>query len=302
MFIEIELGAEKTGVDLSDGLVKIGGAETDDIFIPGLPPRLLELTIEGGIMQAICDKSLRIGGALFPTGVARRVLEGEKIELAEGTFISRAPDAQRRDSRRLMGTAFVAKELLSSGDVPIENTRAASFTCVTGLDVGRVFAVAFDENSLGRADDANIRIRDRAVSRQHAVVTRHGRHLGIAPLGAMNGVYLNGKAISKETLLKSGDVIEVGQTVLRYDAAESAPEEKTVLEMTPEPKPIPLPEVAPQDVEESVTLRSPPNEMEHMSKQTKSIPIGARWSRLLLWILFPALSLFGAGCAFWLLK
>ena len=48
-----------------------------------------------------------------------------------------------------MATAFVAQELLS-GDLHAEDTRAATFTCVTGLDAGRVFPIPFDDNIIGR--------------------------------------------------------------------------------------------------------------------------------------------------------
>jgi pyruvate/2-oxoglutarate dehydrogenase complex dihydrolipoamide acyltransferase (E2) component len=38
-------------------------------------------------------------------------------------------------------------------------------------------------------------------------------------------------------VLKTGDVIEVGQTVLRFDDAERAPEERTRVEVAKEPAP-----------------------------------------------------------------
>ena len=36
----------------------------------------------------------------------------------------------------------------------------------------------------------------------------------------MNGVYVNGLLLKKDTLLKTGDVVEVGQTILRFESGE----------------------------------------------------------------------------------
>ena len=121
-----------------------------------------------------------------------------------------------------------------------EDTRAATFTCVTGLDHGRVFPIAFDDNVIGRADDAAIRIRDRAVSRHHVrVVHEERKYVLKLVVSSMNGVYVNGLLLKKDTVLKTGDVVEVGQTILRFDASERAPEERTVVV-----GPVPVPQVA----------------------------------------------------------
>jgi FHA domain len=292
MLIEIEMSLEKTTVDLTDGYVKVGGDETDDILIPGLPPSLLQLTIEGDVMQVVATERLRVSGALFPEGIPRRVLEGERIELSADIFLTRLSDEKRRDSRKLMGTAFVARELLSSGEVPVNATRAASFTCVTGLDEGCIFAVAFQENTVGRADDAHIRIRDRAVSRHHALVTRHGAHVGIVPLGSLNGVFLNGVRLRQETLLKQGDIVELGHTVLRFEAAESSPDEKTVMELTPAPASSP-PETPTESVpDDSVTEPIPKQKPSEIREQVKSV----------LMVTIPVLSVLGASCAIWFIR
>lgn len=235
MRIDIVWNEETTQVDLVDGVITVGGAATDGICIAGLPHGLLSLHLEVGRLQVTALRSVRIGEALFPARVPRLLIEGEDLKLPNDVIIRRTVDVQKRESRKTIGTAFVAHELLA-GDLAPQDTRAATLTCVTGLDQGRTFPIPFEENFIGRADDAAIRVRDRAVSRKHARLVRRGReHVLQIVASSMNGVYVNGLLLKKDRVLKTGDVIEVGQTVLRFDDAERAPEERTRVEVAKEP-------------------------------------------------------------------
>jgi hypothetical protein len=224
----------------------VGGGERDGICIAGLPHELLTLRLEANQLSVTARRSVRVGDALFPARVARLLIEGEDLKLPNEVVIRRVVDQQRRDSRKLVATAFVAKELLA-GDLCAEHTRAATFTCVTGLDQGRVFPIPFEDNVIGRADDAAIRIRDRAVSRQHVRLVRQARQYVLQLItSSMNGVYVNGLLLKQDTALETGDVVEVGQTILRFDASERAPEERTVVQPPQpiQPAPITVPQVA----------------------------------------------------------
>jgi hypothetical protein len=253
MRIDLIWNGETTPVDLADGLVVVGGSPADGICIEGLPHHLLTLRLEGRHLSVTAQRSVRVGDALFPARVARLLVEGEDLALPNDVVIRRVMDPKKRDSRKLVGTAFVAQELLS-GELSPQDTRAATFTCVTGLDRGRVFPIPFEDNFIGRADDAAIRIRDRAVSRRHARLVREGRDYVLQLVSSsMNGIYVNGLLLKKDSPLKTGDVVEVGQTILRFDAAERAPEERTVQAPLPaspqlEPAPVPVPRAAEPEV------------------------------------------------------
>lgn len=228
MRIEILWNQQTTTVDLADGMATVGGGEGDGICIEGLPHELLTLRLVGKQLSVTSKRSVRVGDALFPARVARLLIEGEDLKLPNDVVIRRVVDQQKRDSRKLVATAFVAQELLCGGLSP-EDTRAATFTCVTGLDRGRIFPVPFEDNVIGRADDASIRVRDRAVSRYHVRLLRQARAYTLQLItSSMNGVYVNGLLLKKDRVLETGDVVEVGQTILRFDAAERAPEERTV--------------------------------------------------------------------------
>jgi pSer/pThr/pTyr-binding forkhead associated (FHA) protein len=224
MRLEIAFNDDVMPVDLVDGRVTVGGGPTDDIRLEGLPHGLLTLTLENGQVQVRAIRSLRIGKALFPANVPRLVVPGEELKLPNDVVLRQPVDARRRESRRLAGTAFVAKELLS-GDVQPEDTRAATFTCVTGYDKGLTFPIASSTCSIGRADDAQVRLRDRAVSRQHARLYRRGGQWFIKPLSDMNGTFLNGLRMKTEQPILHGDVLELGQTLLRFGGPERAPDE-----------------------------------------------------------------------------
>lgn len=228
MRLEIAFKDDVMPVDLVDGQVKVGGGAKDDIRLDGLPHGLLTLTLENGQVHVRAIRSLRIGHALFPANVPRLVVPGEELKLPNDVVLRLPVDEKRRESRKLAGTAFVAKELLSSEVAP-QDTRAATFTCVAGYDKGLTFPIAAATCSIGRADDAQIRLRDRAVSRCHARLFRRGRQFFLKSVSDTNGTFLNGLRVKKEAPLQSGDVVELGQTMLRFDGPERAPEERTVV-------------------------------------------------------------------------
>lgn len=75
---------------------------------------------------------------------------------------------------------------------------------------------------LGRALEADVRVNDTLVSRQHAKVSAvHGdtskpTEYVLTDLDSRNGTFLNGARVSRETLA-NGDKITIGETILRFD-------------------------------------------------------------------------------------
>ncbi len=285
MRIDLIWNDSTTTVDLADGLATVGGSPADGICVEGLPHGLLTLRLEGSHLSVTAQRSVRVGDALFPARVARLLIEGEDLKLPNDVVIRRVVDQKKRDSRKLMATAFVAQELLS-GDLHAEDTRAATFTCVTGLDAGRVFPIPFDDNIIGRSDEAAIRIRDRAVSRQHVRLVRDGRDYKLSLVSSsMNGVYVNGLLLKKDTVLHTGDVVEVGQTIIRFDTSERAPEERTVVAAE---ELVPAPIAVPEAAEPAPQLELPPSQ--RVSVETLLMSAGI------------ALTLLGVVAAGWMLR
>ena len=285
MRIDLIWNDSTTTVDLADGLATVGGSPDDGICVEGLPHGLLTLRLQGSHLSVTAQRSVRVGDALFPARVARLLIEGEDLKLPNDVVIRRVVDQKKRESRKLMATAFVAQELLS-GDLHAEDTRAATFTCVTGLDAGRVFPIPFDDNIIGRSDEAAIRIRDRAVSRQHVRLVRDGRDYKLSLVSSsMNGVYVNGLLLKKDTVLHTGDVVEVGQTIIRFDTSERAPEERTVVAAE---ELVPAPIAVPEAAEPAPQLELPPSQ--RVSVETLLMSAGI------------ALTLLGVVAAGWMLR
>ena len=75
---------------------------------------------------------------------------------------------------------------------------------------------------LGRALEADVRVNDTEVSRQHARITalsddtKQDSDYVLTDLDSRNGTFLNGRRIKRETL-ENGDKITVGATILRFD-------------------------------------------------------------------------------------
>ncbi len=79
-----------------------------------------------------------------------------------------------------------------------------------------------EEVILGRALEADVRVNDTQVSRQHARIiavpteSRVAMQYILNDLDSRNGTFLNGRRVKKE-ILENGDKITVGETILRFD-------------------------------------------------------------------------------------
>lgn len=95
------------------------------------------------------------------------------------------------------------------------------FTVMSGneLDFGKVFTFTNDRIVLGRDKDNDIVLDDPKVSKAHCEINLLYadviEQIIIKDLDSTNGTYVNGILIN-QNILKSGDKIEVGETVLRF--------------------------------------------------------------------------------------
>jgi serine/threonine protein kinase len=71
-----------------------------------------------------------------------------------------------------------------------------------------------DGIELGRSRNVTLPVDDRFASRRHCRIDRTPDGLVVTDLGSANGTYLNGQPI-ESTLLRSGDLLEVGSVELR---------------------------------------------------------------------------------------
>ena len=87
--------------------------------------------------------------------------------------------------------------------------------CIEGAEKGKDYRIAAKNNSIGRSETADISIKDQAVSREnHARLSYDGKHnkFYLIPAESTNNIYINDEPIFVPTVLKKGDVIELGES------------------------------------------------------------------------------------------
>ncbi|MBN1209582.1 MAG: FHA domain-containing protein [Myxococcaceae bacterium] len=232
MHFEFEHLGTTTAFELSEGQHLLGGGPDDHVRLEALPPGFLMLRIEGPRLTVKAARTFTVNEVLVPPGVPRLVLPGEIVGLPEEMRLKvlQAPHA----AERAVGTLAVLKHLLTDGDGQVP-CRAATLTCLIGLDVGRTFPLAEAKTDLGRGTHVDFRLRDRAVSRSHARILREDSAFTLVDLDSPNGIYLNGRRVKGSAPLADGDVLELGQTLLRFQAAVE--ESPASLESAAEPEP-----------------------------------------------------------------
>ncbi|NTW03253.1 MAG: FHA domain-containing protein [Oscillochloris sp.] len=87
-----------------------------------------------------------------------------------------------------------------------------------GPSVAAEHALSTDNVVIGRSDDATITLGgDLAISRQHVRLTFQNGRVQITDLNSSHGTLINGRPLTGTTKLRSGDVITLGQTRIRYE-------------------------------------------------------------------------------------
>ncbi|MEM6823753.1 MAG: FHA domain-containing protein [Pseudomonadota bacterium] len=92
---------------------------------------------------------------------------------------------------------------------------------VEGAGEGRTFALDKHAIQIGRGEDQDIQLAfgDNAISRKsHAIIVYYGEQRGflIRDGRKPNPVLVNGRSLPDEAYLKTGDLIRIGETTLRF--------------------------------------------------------------------------------------
>ena len=91
-----------------------------------------------------------------------------------------------------------------------------------GQEVGRGYPINKTPVSLGRDTLCDIAILDQRMSRQHAMLFYFQPDFYLKDLGSTNGSFVNDKRI-KQALIKNGDHLKVGATVLEFIVSSTDP-------------------------------------------------------------------------------
>ena len=118
-------------------------------------------------------------------------------------------DAQVMDSGLKSGQ--VVSVIRSTSAVIADRPAAATLTVLAGLDKGRVFPLISGTNVVGRGPEAQVRLSDPLISRNHARLVVSDT-VEIIDLGSANGVSVEGHLVSRQ-LLSASDRVEVGDSM-----------------------------------------------------------------------------------------
>jgi diguanylate cyclase (GGDEF)-like protein len=95
---------------------------------------------------------------------------------------------------------------------------------LAGNAMGEMFKIDRKHTMIGRGQNAQIRITDEGVSREHCEIESEGDSLVLHDLGSTNGTYCRGARIDRH-VLEDGDKILVGSnTVLKFTYHDSLDE------------------------------------------------------------------------------
>ncbi|MFN4181651.1 MAG: FHA domain-containing protein [bacterium] len=82
-----------------------------------------------------------------------------------------------------------------------------------GSDRGKIFLLNRDVITIGRDSSNDIALSDPFISSKHCRIRKEENQFILVDLGSSNGTRVNGKEIQR-TILKDGDMIEMGNTTL----------------------------------------------------------------------------------------
>lgn len=100
---------------------------------------------------------------------------------------------------------------------PLEERAQARVPTALLVFGGRRMVVGPGGATLGRSRQCDVVLDDPNVSRQHAELRPRGGSWVFSDLGSTNGSRLNGHQVERSEVVRPGDEIEVGATVLRFE-------------------------------------------------------------------------------------
>ena len=121
-------------------------------------------------------------------------------------------------------------------------------TMRSGPNPGTVYTLDGDQLHIGRESSNEIAVNDAEVSRRHARLTFQGGKYVLEDMGSTNGTFVNGQRLTGPRVLKSGEVISLGeQIVFVYETVSSDPGATMVSPRSvPEARPVSAPPPPPQ--------------------------------------------------------
>jgi hypothetical protein len=142
----------------------------------------------------------------------RATVEEARAALTDRDSLIRRLEEETANSAVLLGA--IQQRLDSSGphEIAPDGDKRLLIRSDGDSDVVHVLG---RKTSVGRTPDNDLQIDAKYISRHHAVILAGPAHTIIEDLNSTNGVLVNGRRITRQTL-KDGDAVVIGKTVFRF--------------------------------------------------------------------------------------
>ncbi|MDQ6778766.1 MAG: DUF3662 domain-containing protein [Actinomycetota bacterium] len=146
-------------------------------------------------------------------GIQTRVVQHP----AEAEMESAPPALDRERRREQEGGRTMIHGAAERVSEPLEERARAHRSTALLLAEGKRIVVGPAGATIGRSRQCDVVLTDPNVSRQHAELRPRGGSWVLSDLGATNGVVINGRRIDAPEVVRSGDRIELGTSVMTFE-------------------------------------------------------------------------------------
>jgi pSer/pThr/pTyr-binding forkhead associated (FHA) protein len=85
---------------------------------------------------------------------------------------------------------------------------------------GKAHELKVERTTIGRVEDNAFPIPEASVSSHHCEILLRGSDIVLRDLNSTNGTFINGQQLTGEAVIKSGQIIRLGQVEMRLENAE----------------------------------------------------------------------------------
>jgi chromosome segregation ATPase len=142
----------------------------------------------------------------------RATVEEARHALTDRDSLIRRLEEETANSAVLLGAIQQRLEATGSHEIAPEGDKRLLIRSEGDSDVVHVLG---RKTSVGRTPDNDLQIDAKFISRHHAVILAGPAHTIIEDLNSTNGVLVNGRRITRQTL-KDGDSVMIGKTMFRF--------------------------------------------------------------------------------------
>jgi hypothetical protein len=148
----------------------------------------------------------------------RATVEEARNALTERDSLIHRLEEETANSAVLLGAIQQRLESTGSHEIAPEGDKRLLIRSEGDSDVVHVLG---RKTSVGRTPDNDLQIDAKFISRHHAVILAGPAHTIIEDLNSTNGVLVNGRRITRQTL-KDGDSVVIGKTLFRFAVRAAA--------------------------------------------------------------------------------